>query len=480
MNTHGRIIGIIVGLVLGLSVSVIGQSWTTPATWTAGQLVTPSQLNTHLRDNLTVLRAGGIAMTSQAANDLVYASSSTQFARIAGAASSVLVTSAGSVPSLSTTLPSVTIPTLTLTTLTCTGCVGTTQAAALDGADITTGTLGATVQGNITTVGTITSGVWNAGAVTSSGAISSTAATTHAFQASANTANRLNLWNANTGASAVVMFSVYAGAGGGDAALSAYPASYVTSGPAVAGKATLVIDNFSSSGGTFTWYPDGTNSRMSLSGAGLLTVSGTGLDTAGASFTIKATTSDASDTSTLLLAGGGAANGTRGASLALAGNEAASSAGVAILGAGASATIDFYIGATKFMTLGNTGGLQMGAPTGGDKGSGTINTAADIYKNNSAYGNPDFVFEHFYTGAITKFATNEGAKDYRGLMPLTDLEAFVRTHYRFPLIPDAPMGAFKRSDVALALTEENTLYLFQHERRIAELEQEVRELRARQ
>src|SRR3990167_1198284 len=39
-------------------------------------------------------------------------------------------------------------------------------------------------------------------------------------------------------------------------------------------------------------------------------------------------------------------------------------------------------------------GLQMGAPTGGDKGSGTINVATNIYLNNSAYGNPDYALEY--------------------------------------------------------------------------------------
>jgi hypothetical protein len=43
-----------------------------------------------------------------------------------------------------------------------------------------------------------------------------------------------------------------------------------------------------------------------------------------------------------------------------------------------------------------TAGVQVGAPTGGDKGAGTINVAADIYKNNSAYVNPDYVFEAYY------------------------------------------------------------------------------------
>ena len=108
---RSRLLGVIVGLIIGLSGAVFAQSWTAPRTWVAGELVTPTIMNSAVRDNLTVLRAGGVAMTSQAANDLVYASSSTQFARVAGAASSVLVTSAGSVPSLSTTLPSgLTIP----------------------------------------------------------------------------------------------------------------------------------------------------------------------------------------------------------------------------------------------------------------------------------------------------------------------------------------------------------------------------------
>ena len=57
--------------------------------------------------SLTDIEAGGIGIAAQAANDLIYASSATQLARIASAASSVLVTSAGSVPSLSTTLPGV-------------------------------------------------------------------------------------------------------------------------------------------------------------------------------------------------------------------------------------------------------------------------------------------------------------------------------------------------------------------------------------
>lgn len=58
--------------------------WTTPRTWVTGEIVTASIMNTHVKDNLSELRAGGIAISSQAANDIIVASSATQFARHAG------------------------------------------------------------------------------------------------------------------------------------------------------------------------------------------------------------------------------------------------------------------------------------------------------------------------------------------------------------------------------------------------------------
>ncbi len=132
-----------------------------------------------------------------------------------------------------------------------------------------------------------------------------------------------------------------------------------------------------------------------------------------------------------------------------------------------------------FSTGGAGGGFVMGAPTGGGKGAGTINVAGDIYKNNSAYTNPDYVFEHWATGSIDRFRHNDGAADYAGLMPLRDLEAHVRKQFRFPTISDEPMPAFARADVALALIEQNTLYLFEHDAQIVALRAEVSELKAR-
>lgn len=115
-------------------------------------------------------------------------------------------------------------------------------------------------------------------------------------------------------------------------------------------------------------------------------------------------------------------------------------------------------------------GVKVGNPTGGFKGAGTINAAGDIYKNNAAYTNPDYVFEKEYTGEIVVFANNEGAKDYQGRLPLDELRAYTMETLRLPGITDEAMGAFKRSDLVLEKLEELTLYILDLHDRIRELE----------
>ena len=117
-----------------------------------------------------------------------------------------------------------------------------------------------------------------------------------------------------------------------------------------------------------------------------------------------------------------------------------------------------------------TNSMICGSPTGGGKGNGTINVAGDLYKNNTAYTNPDYVFEHWATGRIVRFADRPGAGAYLGLPPLGVLEQHVMTHHRLPQIGDDPLGVFQRADVALELLEQHTLYFFDHEARIAALE----------
>lgn len=115
-------------------------------------------------------------------------------------------------------------------------------------------------------------------------------------------------------------------------------------------------------------------------------------------------------------------------------------------------------------------GIQIGAPTGGDKGAGTLNAAGDIYKNNTAYTNPDYAFEHYYTGKIERFAENEGAASYCGLMPLDELRDYTRKNLRLPGINDEGIGIFARSDLILEKLEEMTLHVLDLHERVKRLE----------
>jgi len=119
-----------------------------------------------------------------------------------------------------------------------------------------------------------------------------------------------------------------------------------------------------------------------------------------------------------------------------------------------------------------TPGLVLGAPTGGNKGAGTANFAGDIYKNNTAYTNPDYVLEHWATGQIVKFADKEGAAEYDGLKPLSEVKAFAKENLHLPRFGQAAgHGLFSGSDAVLASLEEAYLYIFQLEARISALEE---------
>lgn len=123
--------------------------------------------------------------------------------------------------------------------------------------------------------------------------------------------------------------------------------------------------------------------------------------------------------------------------------------------------------------FGIANGVVVGSPTGSFKGTGTANFAGDIYKNNSAYTNPDYVLEHWDTGQIVKFAKNEGAEEYQGLMPIDEVESTLRKNHRLPGISDEPLGAFARTDVLLAKLEEAFIYITQLHNRIAALEGKI-------
>jgi hypothetical protein len=125
-------------------------------------------------------------------------------------------------------------------------------------------------------------------------------------------------------------------------------------------------------------------------------------------------------------------------------------------------------------------GIVAGSATGGALGAGKINVASGIYLNNTAFTNPDYVFEKHFTGAIEKFAKpqpggsawgNRRRKSYPGLMPLHDLQKHVEANLRLPGIDDDPADIFERADIALEKLEEQTLYIFELHDRVARLEQ---------
>lgn len=143
-------------------------------------------------------------------------------------------------------------------------------------------------------------------------------------------------------------------------------------------------------------------------------------------------------------------------------------------GSGSTFLLQTLVGGSLTTILTASVGIQVGAPTGGDKGAGTANFAGDIYKNNAAYTNPDYVLEKWATGKIEKFADKEGAATYDGLRPIEDVEALVRTEFVLPRIAEFRArdehGLFAGGDAVLASLEEAYLYIFDLERRLRAVE----------
>jgi len=114
-------------------------------------------------------------------------------------------------------------------------------------------------------------------------------------------------------------------------------------------------------------------------------------------------------------------------------------------------------------------GVILGAPTGGNKGTGTLNAAGDIYKNNSAYTNPDYALEMWRDGRIVQFADNPGASTYRRLS-LIEVKQHIVNNLRLPGFSDRPVGIFERGDLVLEKLEEIFTYLIDHEERLQNTE----------
>lgn len=120
------------------------------------------------------------------------------------------------------------------------------------------------------------------------------------------------------------------------------------------------------------------------------------------------------------------------------------------------------------------GGLTLGNPTGGDKGSGSLNVELDIYKNDTVYTDPDYVFEWQYLGAGK--GSSVARPEYPGLRTLKEKEAYVKMHFHLESISRESSGIFERSNMVLENVEELHLHLFEHEARLDNLEERLERL----
>lgn len=176
-------------------------AWTNPTTQSTGTLITATIWNTDIVDNLTALRSGSVALTSQATGDVIYASSSTQLGRVAIGTSGYVLTSNGSAPAWSNT------PTLTGTNFT-----------GIPAASILAGTFGS---GNYTIPGLLT--------VSGFG--------THAFSAGGTGGQSLEVTNTTSGTGNFAR--VYVTAGTSSVLFGALSQGFTTSGVNVQSGAVL-------------------------------------------------------------------------------------------------------------------------------------------------------------------------------------------------------------------------------------------------
>jgi hypothetical protein len=124
------------------------------------------------------------------------------------------------------------------------------------------------------------------------------------------------------------------------------------------------------------------------------------------------------------------------------------------------------------------GGVTIGVPTGGDKGTGSVNVAGDLFKNGTAYTNPHGGFEYAYTGKVERYADRMaamGLEDYRALS-LEDLEAYTREHFHFPYLGDEEgNGLFGGGERLLLITEELAVHLFDLHHQVKNLRSQLQD-----
>ena len=86
-----------------------------------------------------------------------------------------------------------------------------------------------------------------------------------------------------------------------------------------------------------------------------------------------------------------------------------------------------------------------------------MNVSGDIFKNNTAYTNPDYVFEEKFLGRGQGQSPRRAG--WRGLETLAEKRAYVEEHHRLAAVRQGPMGMFERGEVMLEVVEEQFLHI---------------------
>ncbi len=487
-----------------------------PSVQTTGTLITAAIWNADIVANEIAINAGAIALTSQAIGDLVIATSASQLGRVADVATGQVLVSGGvaTAPAYSAS-PSITALTYTTslkstTALATPGALSATQATAfastVSGAAImgfgTTNdvslmnragtvvlgvgpnTTAVNIPGTLAVTGAVTGGTYNSQTISSAANLTGTLAVGGLLTVSGFGTNRFDVNATDSGIHAAVFGNAYSSTttigrvqiigGSGSLFLDQFAQGYTTSSTAIAassriygsgsGGVSIVADNAS---GAIRFYSGGTTEHMSLSSAGLLTVSGFGTHTftaggnAAYNLFIKNTTSG-TGAYAALAAQNSAADGmylyafsagytTSGPYMANAGVlQTDATAGMNIAATHASGPIRFYSGGTTLRwTIGTTGSLVAGTVGSGNYfssfgqdgtiilgGSGSaLDTRMSFWNSNGSVGSIQT------SGAATLYNTTSDArlKRDRGVVKSTDILARTIIH-DFEWIADGTTG----------------------------------------
>jgi len=138
---------------------------------------------------------------------------------------------------------------------------------------------------------------------------------------------------------------------------------------------------------------------------------------------------------------------------------------------------------TSFMRLTSNGGVTLGNPTGMDKGAGTLNANA-VYDDNVLL--TDAVFDLYHDGKLRPEDEENPRWKALRLWGLPEVEAFAREHRHLPWLPGRKTWEADGSRSTGAMithlwetVEHQSLFLFDHESRVATLEARIKELESR-